>query len=166
MSHPFDRLVRITSPTAVSSGDAVALRATTTGSLAVASEQSGVWDVRGYSYAATSGGCWPSQVISAASTNGTNIRSAPAQVYTLTAANLNAADRWLKLYELSGAPTVGSDTPVQTYQLKGGAVPITLVFTPGMQFNNGIALALTTGQGPTDTGAVAAGEIIVSICSR
>ena len=38
-------------PTAVSSGDAVALRSTTTGALVVASVQSGIWDVRGTVYA-------------------------------------------------------------------------------------------------------------------
>lgn len=116
----------------------------------------------------TAGGATPYRLISAASTNATSVKASAGQVYSIAAFNTNAAVRYLKLYNLSVAPTVGTSTPVQTYALPGATTGggFTLSIPVGMEFTTGIALALTTGAADTDTGAVAANEIVISLSFR
>lgn len=117
-------------------------------------------------YAHTAGGATPYKLISAASTNATSVKGSGGTVYNITASNVNAAVRYLKLYNKASAPTVGTDTPVQVYAIPGNTagagtnIPIGL---PGLAFGTGIALAITTGAADSDTGAVAANEIIVNL---
>jgi hypothetical protein len=110
----------------------------------------------------TAGGATPYRLVSAASVNATSVKASAGQVYSITAMNTNAAVRYLKLYNKASAPTVGTDVPVQVYALppSGG---ITLSLPVGMAFATGIALATTTGAADTDTGAVAANEIVISL---
>lgn len=110
----------------------------------------------------TAGGATPYRLVSAASTNATSVKASAGHIYSITAMNTNAAVRYLKLYNLATAPTVGTSTPVQVYALppSGG---LTLSFPVGMAFSTGIALATTTGAPDTDTGAVAANEIVISL---
>lgn len=112
--------------------------------------------------AVTAGGATPFRLVSAATTNATSVKTSAGQVYSITAMNTNAAVRYLKLYNLAVAPTVGTSTPVQVYALppSGG---LTLSFPVGMAFSTGIALATTTGAADTDTGAVALNEIVISL---
>lgn len=104
-------------------------------------------------------------VISGASTNATLVHGFPGYVYGWVCSNVNAAARYLKLYDLAAAPTVGTDTAVlitpipgaTTGGLNGQQIP------GGLWFKNGIALALTTGVAQSDTGAVAANDIVVNL---
>lgn len=113
----------------------------------------------------TSGGTSIHRTISAGSTNATNVKATAGQLYGLLISNTNAAVRYLKLYNLSGAPTVGTSTPVITIALPGNASGATgmIEFTNGIAFSTGIAFALTTGVADADTGAVAANEIVVHL---
>lgn len=119
--------------------------------------------------AATAGGCTPAKLISAASTNATSVSAVAAQVYSLQVINFNAAARYLKLYNKASAPTVGTDVPVQTLAIPpnsttgGGFV---LPIGVGMEFTTGFAFAITTAAADADTGAVAAGEVIVNYCRK
>lgn len=115
--------------------------------------------------AIASGGATPYQLISAASTNATSVKGAAGTVYSIAAFNLNAAQRYLKLYNKASAPTVGSDTPVATYMIPGNTAGagLTISFPVGMNFGTGIAFALTTGITVADTGAVAISEISVNL---
>lgn len=115
--------------------------------------------------AATTGGGTPYKLISAASTNATSVKGSAGQVYAIAVFNLNASARYLKLYNKASAPTVGTDTPVQTYMIPGNAAGagLTLSIPVGMAFGTGIAFALTTGIADADTGAVAASEICVNL---
>jgi hypothetical protein len=103
------------------------------------------------------------RLISAATTNATSVKASAGTVYSIYAVNLNAAVRYLKLYNKASAPTVGTDTPVATFPIPasatGAGFTINLPF--GFDFSTGIALATTTGYLDADTGAVAAGEIFV-----
>lgn len=110
----------------------------------------------------TSGGLTISRVISAASTNATSVKGSAGQVYGWYLFNANAATRYLKLYNKASAPTVGTDTPVLTIPIPGGSAA-NVEFTNGIPFATGIALALTTGVADSDTGAVAANEIVVNL---
>lgn len=119
--------------------------------------------------ASTSGGCTPGKLISAASTNSTSVSGTTTQLYSLQVINFNAAARYLKLYSKATAPTVGTDVPLQTLAIPpnsttgGGFI---LPIPVGMEFPLGLGLALTTGSADADTGAVAAGDIVVNYCRK
>lgn len=115
--------------------------------------------------AVATGGATPGKLISAASTNATSVKGSAGTLYSLCVFNTNAAARYLKLYDKSTAPTVGTDTPVQVFTVPGntaGSGCVVPIPTCGLAFASGIALALTTGAADSDTGAVAASELVVS----
>jgi hypothetical protein len=114
----------------------------------------------------TSGGLSASKTISAASTNATSVKGSAGQVYSIYAHNLNAAVRYLKLYNKASAPTVGTDTPLLTLPIPGNTAGAGFVLDTGgmgIAFSTGIAFALTTGVADADTGAVAANDIVANI---
>lgn len=117
----------------------------------------------------TANGLSVMRIISAASTNATSVKGSAGQVYTILAHNINAAVRYLKLYNKATAPTVGTDTPVMTLPIPADATGKGFVLDTGgmgIAFSVGIALAITTGVADADTGAVAANEIVVNLCSK
>jgi hypothetical protein len=110
-------------------------------------------------------GWTPYKIISAATTNATSVKASAAKLGLVIVTNVNAAPRYLKLYNKASAPTVGTDTPVQVYAIPGsttggGAV---IPFPDGLAFSTGLAFALTTGAADSDTAAVAANEVIVNL---
>ena len=105
--------------------------------------------------------CWTSaRLISAASTNATSLKASAGVLGFIYAVNLNAAVRYLKLYNKASSPTVGTDTPVATLPIPASTTGagFMLPMGPGIAFATGIAYALTTGAADSDTGAVAANE--------
>lgn len=108
------------------------------------------------------------RVISAASTNATLCVGRGALVGTIHASNVNAAARYLKLYDKATAPTVGTDTPRFTVLIPGAATggQASIAFPIQPIFQNGLGLALTTGVADSDTAAVAANEIVVHVAYR
>lgn len=113
---------------------------------------------------ASSGGI-PFKLISAATTNATSVKATPGRVLTLVVGNINAAVRYIKLYNLATAPTVGTTVPVFTMPIPASSVSLLSInFGPeGLYFSAGIALALTTGITDADTGAVALAEQAVNM---
>jgi hypothetical protein len=114
---------------------------------------------------ATANGCVVSRTIAAASTNPVSVKAGAGQLYGIVATNINAAVRYLKLYNKASAPTVGTDVPVMTIALPGNTAGAGLAidFANGIAFATGIAAALTTGVGDSDTGAVAANELVIHL---
>lgn len=116
--------------------------------------------------AGTTGGATPYKLISAASTNATSVKASVATLYGIQVYNTNAAARYLKLYNKASAPTVGTDTPVKVITIPGstiGAGSNVSIPSVGVAFGTGLAFALTTGAADSDTGAVAANEIITNL---
>jgi len=115
--------------------------------------------------AVATGGATPGKLVSAATTNATSVKASAGTLYSLSVGNTNASARYVKFYNKASAPTVGSDTPVQVFTIPGGTagggrevqIPVC-----GIAFSTGIAFATTTGAADSDTGAVAANEIVVS----
>ena len=136
----------------------------TTGGLALDATLTG-GTAKSIPVAGTSGGATPFKLISAASTNSTNVKGSSGTLYGIQATNINAAVRYLKVYDKAAAPTVGTDTPVKTLAIPGNAAGAGIVvpFPVGVTFANGIGIAITTGSADADTGAVAAGDIIVNL---
>jgi hypothetical protein len=109
------------------------------------------------------GGLAKYKLISAASTNATSITSSQTRVYTVYAHNVNAAVRYLKVYDKSTAPTVGTDVPILTLPIPGNTAGAGFVMdSEGFQVSNGLAVALTTGIADSDTGAVGGNETVVN----
>lgn len=98
---------------------------------------------------------------SAASTNATSVKASPARLMTVAASNVNAAARYLKLYDLAVPPTVGTSTPALTIPLPATSAVALNLGALGVDFANGLAFAITTGAADTDAVAVAANEIKV-----
>lgn len=117
-------------------------------------------------YAHTAGGFTPFRLVSAASANATNVKASAGTLGAIVVSNVNAAIRYLKLYNLAVAPTVGTSTPVFIVPIPGntaGAGCVVPLPPQGLAFSTGISFALTTGVADADTGAVAASEISVSL---
>lgn len=108
-------------------------------------------------------GAVPYKLISAASTNATLVKSSVSKVFYIAAFNLNAAARYLKLYDKATAPTVGTDTPKHVFMIPGGSSGFTLTLSVPAKFTNGIGFAITTGIADGDTGAVALNEVVVNL---
>lgn len=105
-----------------------------------------------------------SSINSAAGTNGTVAKTRSGYVTSIMAFNSAATVRYLKLYDKATAPTVGTDIPVLVY-----AVPATSSINldlEGQRFTNGIAYATTTGALDSDTGAVGANDLKISVNYR
>jgi hypothetical protein len=102
---------------------------------------------------------------SAASTNLTVVKNAPGAIGFILAQNLNAAIRYLKLYNKASAPVLATDAPLLTIPIPANTTGagFAIAIPGGLGFSAGIALALTTGVADNDTGAVAANEVFLSL---
>jgi len=117
-------------------------------------------------YAHAAGGATPYKLVSAATTNATSVKASAGTVYMITASNVNAAARYLKLYNKASAPTVGTDVPVLTLIIPGntaGAGTNIPVPACGLAFSTGIAFALTTEATDAGTTGVAVSEIVINL---
>ena len=146
----------------------------------VPASQSGTWTVQPGNtanttpwlvseQAKTAGGATPYKLVSAASTNATSVKGSAGQIYMITASNVNASARYLKLYNKASVPTVGTDTPVHTFIIPGntaGAGTNIPVPDCGIEFTTGIAFALTTEATDVGSTGVAANEIVVNLAYK
>lgn len=113
----------------------------------------------------TTGGLTMSKTTSAASDNATSLKASAGQIYAIQVFNVNAAVRYLKLYNKASAPTVGTDVPVKTLAIPGNTAGagMVLAWPQGLGFDTGIAFALTTESTDAGTTGVSADEITVNI---
>lgn len=84
-------------------------------------------------------------------------------MWSVVVSNINAAARYLKLYNKASAPTVGTDTPVIVVPIPAGQVVQVNGGSNGIRFATGIAWALTASAADSDTTAVSANEHKVAI---
>lgn len=115
----------------------------------------------------TANGLSVSRLISAATTNETEAKATAGQLYGVTAHNINAAVRYLKIYDNTAAGTViGTTTPKMTLPIPGNAAGAGFMLDTGgmgIAFGTGITYGLTTGVADSDTAAVAANEIVIHL---
>jgi hypothetical protein len=119
--------------------------------------------------AATSGGCTPGSVISAATVNETEVKATAGQLYSLQVMNTNAAARYIKFYNDTAANVDQTDTPVLRFTIPANSTTgagFAATWPTGAAFGTAITFRTTTGAADNDTGAVAANEIIVSYCYK
>lgn len=93
---------------------------------------------------------------------GVNIKGSAGQVYGWYIFNAAAATRYVKLYNASSAPTVGSDTPVMTFGVPAGA-GANVEFNNGIAFGTGIGIGCVTGVADNNTTAPTANDVVVNV---
>ena len=93
---------------------------------------------------------------------GVVVKAAAGQIYNLHCANINAAVRYLKLYDKATAPTA-ADTPIMTIPLPAGGVPVIFISDHGIPFSNGIAYRAVTGIADNDNTGASASETPLNI---
>lgn len=99
---------------------------------------------------------------SAATTNATLVKNTAGTLWSIAVSNTNAAARFLKLYNLTTAPTVGTSVPVFTVAVPSGGTVLVNGGSNGIRFATGISLAITGAAGDLDTTAIGAGEVKVA----
>ena len=110
----------------------------------------------------------PYFVNSAASTNGALILTGTSNLSSFYATNEGASAAFVKLYNKSTAPTVGTDVPEMTIPVPAAAsgvpgVAAIPVGFHGFRFALGLGIAITRNAVYTDTTAVGAGEVKVKL---
>jgi hypothetical protein len=99
-------------------------------------------------------------VSAAASTNATSAKVTTGDLHKITGYNAAAAVRYIKFYNKTSAPTVGTDVPILTIPVAPTAAFDIDFPNGGMYFSTGIAYAMTTGSADADTGALTAADIL------
>ena len=111
----------------------------------------------------------PYFVNSAASTNGALILTGTSSVQFFYATNEGASVAYVKLYNKSTAPTVGTDVPEMTIPIPAasGGIPGVVNLNMGVfvcaRFALGLGIAITRNAAHTDTTAVGAAEVKVKL---
>lgn len=95
-------------------------------------------------------------VVTAASTNSAVVKASAGTLYEITISNPTATAAYVKLYNKTTAPTVGTDVPVMTISVPATSattMPVSLIFGQvGKRFATGIGIACTAAAAATDTG--------------
>ncbi len=107
----------------------------------------------------TSGGASQARIRSQATTNATLVKASAGNLFALSVYNTSAAARFLKLYNRTSIPTVGTDIPVVTIPIAPGGFRDILLGDAGMLFATGIAYAITAAVADTDATATALDDV-------
>jgi hypothetical protein len=100
--------------------------------------------------------------ISAASTNAAVIKAEAALFTGYMIVNTAAQFSYVKLYDKATTPTVGTDTPAVVIGVPpASAANVTIA--PPAEFLTGLGIATTTGIADSDSGAVAANDLAITI---
>lgn len=110
--------------------------------------------------AATDTGASRYRIVSTAGTNENPIKAAPGRVFGITGTNTSGTDVYLKLYNQTTAPVVGTDVPVETYALLAGTSFAFPFGDTGVAFSTGIAIAITLNAADADATAIGAGDVV------
>jgi len=96
-------------------------------------------------------------VVTAATTNASVQKSTAGNLFEITASNPTATAAYLKVYNKSTAPTVGTDVPVMTLPVPAGGFISYVPGGQGKRLATGIGIAVTAGMLATDTAVAVAG---------
>lgn len=150
-----------TTPVTLTDGQAGWVQCDSSGKLQVNSANTGTVSIA----SATTGGCTPGKLLSAASTNSTSIKGSVGTLCKVTAINTTAVVYYLKFYNKATAPTCNSDTVVATYPVPfaassaGGGISVNLGAF-GEAYTLGIGFCLTGGSADNDNTNAATGVTI------
>lgn len=103
-------------------------------------------------------------LVGAGTTNETNIKSSPGQVYAISAFNIGASPVYLKFHNTAGTPTAGTgvtDTFLIPGNTSGAGALINI--DKGITFSTGIGISLVTGITDASAVAITADNVVVNI---
>lgn len=110
---------------------------------------------------------WSNKVkyITTASTNATSVKASSCTLGAITFQGPSSTLAYLKIYDKSSAPTVGTDTPFCVLQMSTAAsyysIPLLVLSIPGgIKLNNGLAFAVTALVADSDTTNAPANMIV------
>lgn len=121
--------------------------------------QSGSWTIR-QAASITSSGILKSKILAAATTNATSVKASAGQLYGWHFINTTAAIKYVRIYNLATAPTVGTSSPDFVLPLPASGGAVMAVNDMGIPMTTGIAYAITGGATDLDATAVAANDVI------
>lgn len=103
-----------------------------------------------------------SRTVSAASTNATSVKAGASTLYGVLVNNVNAAVRYLKIYDHGAAPTVGTTPIALTLAVPAGQVT-SIQFPAPVTLAKGLAFAMTTEATDAGTTGVAVSEHVIHL---
>ncbi len=109
----------------------------------------------------TSGGLSTFHLVSAASTNATNVKASAGQLFGYYIYNSNAAARKVVIHNTAGTPTAGAGVILAI--VIPGSSAANVEFTNGIAFATGIAITTVTGLADSDTTAVALNDLNINL---
>jgi len=109
----------------------------------------------------TSGGLTTFHLVSAGTTNATNLKASAGQVYGWYIYNSNLLARKVAFHNTAGTPTAGTSVFFSLVLPPGAAANVEL--TNGIAFSTGIAITTVTGLADADAVAVAVNDLIINI---
>lgn len=117
--------------------------------------------------AAAVGGAVPYSYIAAAASNQDSqlVKGSAGTLYGIVVVNVNAALRYLKVYDKASGPT-SADTPKLRLPIPAATTGNGVAFplpACGVEFTLGIAFRLTTGMADNDATAVTANDAVVNL---
>lgn len=115
-----------------------------------------------YTTAQVSGGATPYHLVSAASTNATNVKASAAKLEGYTISNTNASALFVKFYDTAGTPTAGSGTIKHTVQIPGNSV-VARTFKDGVDYPTGLAFVTVTTIADTGSTGVGANDLSIDL---
>jgi len=96
---------------------------------------------------------------SAATTNAICVKASAGTIYDMNITNNSASPRYLKLFDLAVAPTVGTSVPDLTIPLPASSLTQLNFGALGLRFGTGIAICITGAVADNDATAVLANEV-------
>lgn len=101
------------------------------------------------------------KIISAVGVNATLLKASPANINMLLMVSTAATPRFVKFYDQTTVPVVGTDIPRYTFPLAVGASPLNLP-AKGLDFANGLAYAILLNVADSGTTPfTVAGEVVM-----
>lgn len=111
---------------------------------------------------ATGTGTTIAKVLTAATTNATSVATGSRRLYGMTLGNTSAGWRYVRLYNLAVAPTVGTSSPVMVIPIPPGGAA-NLEFVVPVSFSTGLAYAITAAAADLDTTVTVANDVVGTI---
>jgi PBP1b-binding outer membrane lipoprotein LpoB len=99
---------------------------------------------------------------SAATTNATLVKSSAGMLYYVMATNTSASTKFVRFYNLTTSPTVGTSTPILVYSIPANSSVSLPLPSMGLKFSTGISFAITGAAAYLDASAVAAGDVVLT----
>ena len=96
-------------------------------------------------------------IVTAASTNAAFIKASAGTLFEISISNPTASTVYVKIYNKTTAPTVGTDVPILSIPIAAGAYQTVEYGAVGKRFTTGIAIAVTGAMVATDTTVAAVG---------